>query len=170
MVECSPCWIIYSSWNEKSAYLISSANAKFAPICSETKVRQLRSSDMSSHKILTYFIGIVEDIQSVEIECLRWPRPFGLEKIALCKRVNKKKYFPTHYPLTFPLFLSIKRAKKLPSLAAVYQGFLITCSCFYLFFLSLYYRMCAECLLWVYLLLPESLQCYEGPWLLNTST
>ena len=151
--------------------MIISANAKFTPICSETKVRQLRSSDMSSHKILTYFIGIVEDIQSVEIECLRWPRPFGLEKIALCKRrQSKKKRFPTHYPLSFPLFLSITRAKKLQSFGAVHQGFLITCSCFYLFFLSLYYRTCAECLSWVYLLLPESLQCYEGPWLLNTST
>ena len=49
-----------------------SSNVKLTPICSETKVRQLRSSDMSSHKILTYFIGIVEGIQSVEIECLSW--------------------------------------------------------------------------------------------------
>ena len=32
---------------------------------------------------------------------------------------------------------------------------------FYLFFLSLYYRLCVECLLWVCILLPESLQCYD---------
>ena len=101
--------------------MIISANAKFTPICSETKVRQLRSSDMSSHKILTYFIGIVENIQSLEIEFLRWLRPFGLEQIALCKRVNQKKSIPTHYPLTFPLFISVTRAKKLQSLGAVHR-------------------------------------------------
>ena len=50
---------------------------------------------MSSHKILTYFIGIVEGIQSVEIECLRWLRPSELEKIALCKKGQSKKCFPT---------------------------------------------------------------------------
>ena len=50
---------------------------------------------MPSHKILTYFIGIVEGIQSVEIECLRWLRPLGLEKITLCKKGTIKKCFPT---------------------------------------------------------------------------
>ena len=68
----------------------------------------------------------------------------------LQKATIKKKRFPTHYPLSFPLFLSITRAKKLQSFGAVHQGFLITCSCFYLFFLSLYYRTyvlnaCHEC-------------------------
>ena len=48
---------------------------------------------MPSHKILTYFIGIVEGIQSVEIECLRWLRPSGMEKIALCKKGQSKKKF-----------------------------------------------------------------------------
>ena len=64
----------------------------------------------------------------------------------LQKATIKKKRFPTHYPLSFPLFLSITRAKKLQSFGAVHQGFLITCSFFYLFFFFLYYRMCVECL------------------------